>query len=53
MEVPKDNSNPPSYSSRWPAQFAIEVSAGRADELGIKAGDRLELPLSELKKLVQ
>jgi hypothetical protein len=53
MEVPKDNDNPPSYSSRWPAQFAIEVSAGRAEELSIAVGDRLELPLEELKKLVE
>lgn len=53
MQVPENNDNPPSYSSRWPAQFAIEIGAGRAEQLAIKAGDRLELPLKELKNLVQ
>jgi len=53
MKVPDDNDNPPSYSSRWPAQFAIELNAGRAEQLGIRAGDQLDLPIDQLKQLVE
>jgi uncharacterized membrane protein (UPF0127 family) len=37
------------YSSRWPAQFAIELRAGRAEELGLSEGDRVDLPVRRLK----
>ena len=40
----------PTYSSHWPAQFAIELRAGRAEELNLKAGDKLDWPLERLKK---
>lgn len=37
------------YSSIEPAQFALEVRAGLFSELGIKPGDRVEIPDSVLK----
>lgn len=43
----------PRYSSRWPAQFAIELRAGRAEELGLAEGDKLDLPLQRLKTLAR
>ncbi|MBI1370855.1 MAG: DUF192 domain-containing protein [Planctomycetes bacterium] len=52
MTVPdKGDALPPSYSSYWPAQFAVELNGGRAAELGIHEGDRLDLPVDELKRL--
>jgi uncharacterized membrane protein (UPF0127 family) len=39
------------YESEWPAQFAIELRGGTVSEIGLKAGDRVELPLGELKRL--
>ncbi|MHC4995099.1 MAG: DUF192 domain-containing protein [Planctomycetota bacterium] len=41
------------YSSRWPAQFAIELYGGRADKLGLKTNQIIQLPLEELKDLVR
>ncbi len=38
------------YPSREPARFAIEVNAGVWTELGVKAGDRLTIPDSVLKR---
>lgn len=43
----------PRYSSRWPAQFAIELAAGRADELGLREGDPIGLPYKDLKRLAR
>lgn len=40
----------PNYSSVYRARYAIELRAGRAAELGIKQADRIDLPLSVLKK---
>ena len=42
----------PIYSSRLPAQFAIELQAGRFERLGVGVGDRIELDLPRLKALV-
>ena len=39
------------YPSVEPAQFALEVRAGSLDELGIGAGDRVEIPDSVLKAI--
>lgn len=41
------------YSSRWPAQFAIEIRGGLADELGLETGQQLDLPLERLKAMVR
>ena len=38
------------YPSRWPAQFAVELKGGTIDRLGLKVGDRIELPLEALKR---
>ena len=43
----------PRYSSRWPAQFAIELRAGRAEQLGLTEGDKIDLPLQRLKTLAR
>ena len=37
------------YSSRWPIRYAIELNGGQIAELGLKNGDRIELPLDDLK----
>jgi len=37
------------YPSMEPAQFALEVSAGLFEELGIGPGDHVEIPASVLK----
>jgi len=37
------------YSSGWPAQFAIELREGSINQLELKVGQKIELPLSELK----
>lgn len=39
----------PTWSSGKPAQFAIEINAGLADELGVEVGQRIDLPLQSLK----
>ncbi|MFP4144743.1 MAG: DUF192 domain-containing protein [Phycisphaeraceae bacterium] len=41
------------YSSRWPAQFAIELKGGTLDELDLESGDRVELPLARLKRMAE
>lgn len=33
----------PMYHSRYPAAFAIEVNAGTFDELGLRAGDKIDI----------
>jgi uncharacterized membrane protein (UPF0127 family) len=43
----------PGYPSGRPAQFAIELQAGMADKTGVKVGDRITLPLADLKKRAQ
>ena len=37
--------NCPSYPSKGPAQYVLELNAGKAAELGVKPGDSLELHL--------
>lgn len=41
------------YSSRWPAQFAIELAGGAAARLGLKTGQKIDLPLDQLKQQVR
>ena len=41
------------YSSGMPAQYAIEIKAGLIAELGVKAGDRIELDTAKLKRLAK
>lgn len=52
MPVPDEHErdNPPSYPSRWPAQYAIEINAGRAGELRLEPGRKIELPLTKLQR---
>jgi uncharacterized membrane protein (UPF0127 family) len=38
------------YPSGWPAQFAIELKGGLLDELDVKKGQRIALPLKRLKQ---
>ena len=42
----------PLYSSIRPARFAIEIAGGAADKLGLKAGEKLSLPIQKLKAMV-
>lgn len=35
----------PGYPSEGPAQYVLELNAGKASELGLQTGDRLELHL--------
>ncbi|MCE9589106.1 MAG: DUF192 domain-containing protein [Planctomycetes bacterium] len=37
------------YSSKWAGQFAIELRGGTLDRLKINEGDKVELPLEDLK----
>ncbi|MEM6332826.1 MAG: DUF192 domain-containing protein [Planctomycetota bacterium] len=37
------------YSSRYPAQFVIELAGGTIERIGLKAGEHVELPLDTLK----
>lgn len=37
------------YSSRFPAQFAIELAGGTLETLGLEQGDKVDLPLDRLK----
>jgi len=37
------------YSSRYPAQYVIEVKGGTWERIGLRAGDRLTLPMEKLK----
>jgi uncharacterized membrane protein (UPF0127 family) len=43
------------YDSRYPLQFAIELRGGRLKELKVpvKEGDKIDLPLEDLKKRAQ
>jgi len=41
----------PGYSSRYPAQFVVELAPGMFETLGIKEGDRLSIPPERLKTL--
>ena len=41
------------YSSHYPAQFAIEVRDGTLRRLGLSQGDRIDLPLEDLKGLAE
>lgn len=41
------------YSSKFSAQFAIEIQAGQIDKLGIKPGDKLDLDVLRLQMLAQ
>lgn len=42
------------YSSApYPAQFAIEVAGGTIRELGVTAGEKIALPLDDLKRLAK
>jgi hypothetical protein len=43
----------PRYSSRLPAQFAIELQAGTLERLGINVGDVIVLDLPRLKALAR
>jgi len=38
------------YSSRYAAQFAIELRGGTLEKLKVKVGDKIDLPLKELKQ---
>jgi uncharacterized membrane protein (UPF0127 family) len=37
--------NCPVYPSAAPAKYVLELNAGKAEELGLRPGDRLELRL--------
>lgn len=41
------------YSSRYPAQFAIELPAGSLDHLGLNVEDKIPLDLPRLKAVAQ
>lgn len=41
------------YSSRWPAQFAVELRAGTIGRLGLKEGDVVEMDVEGLKRRVE
>ena len=41
----------PRYSSGFPAQFAIELSPGMFEDLGIRKGDRLHIDLDRMKAI--
>ena len=43
----------PRYSSRIPAQFAIEISGGLTRSMGLRAGDRIEIRSDYLLELAQ
>ncbi len=45
MAVEDNPQNPTcTYSSRYPARFALEVAAGALARAGVKVGDKVELP---------
>lgn len=41
------------YPSVYPARFAIELAGGRAEALGLSAGDQIDLPLERLKAMAR
>ncbi len=53
MQVEKDPDLPDNrlkpYISHYPAQFAIELTQGSIQRLGLRQGDQIDLPLEELK----
>jgi uncharacterized membrane protein (UPF0127 family) len=38
------------YPSDWPAQFAIELKGGTLKSLELRRGEKIDLPLEELKR---
>jgi uncharacterized protein len=38
------------YSSRFPAQFAIEIKGGSLPKMNLREGEKIDLPLEDLKK---
>ncbi len=45
MPVEDDPGNPKcTYSSKYPARYALEVAAGALARAGVKVGDKVELP---------
>jgi len=51
MTVPDPSDvDPPKYRSGAPAQFVIELNAGKAGQLGLKPGQTVDLPLATLKE---
>jgi len=51
MDTPEDQLK--RYPSRWPAQFAIELKGGTLDELALETGQKVALPVDDLKKLAR
>lgn len=43
----------PLHPSGYPAQFAIELNGGMIQQLGLEAGQTIDLPLEALKQLAQ
>lgn len=41
------------YSSRFAAQYAIELKGGMMEQLGLKAGDHIDLDYKRLKRLAR
>jgi len=41
------------YRSGWDAQFAIELAGGTLNELTIKIGQKIDLPLQRLKQIAE
>jgi len=41
------------YSSRFVAQFAIELAGGQIEKLGIKPGDKIDLDVDRLERLAE
>jgi len=41
------------YPSGWPAQFAVEVRGGSIDQLSLEVGEKVDLPLDQLKALAR
>jgi uncharacterized protein len=41
------------YSSKFSAQFVIEIAGGKTDSLNLKAGQKLDLDVARLKRLAQ
>lgn len=39
----------PNYTAKEPAQYALEINGGRAEQIGLKVGDQLQLVLPETK----
>lgn len=56
MQVePYDTPNPAlkPYPSRYPASVAIELKGGTLEELDLSVGDKLDLPMADLKAAAQ